>query len=79
MAPLWKPSSCILYAMKNKCQQVAWIGSYYGWNAMRYKADWFINTNRFFKKKMEKTAISVNLCEEKYFLINCVEERIWGF
>lgn len=33
----------------------------------------------FNKKKMEKTAISVNLCEEKYFLINCVEEKIWGF
>lgn len=46
---------------------------------MRYKVDWFINMNRFFKKKMEKIVILVNFCEEKYFLINCVEEKIWGF
>lgn len=46
---------------------------------MRYKVDWFINMNRFFKKKMEKIVILVNFCGEKYFLINCVEEKIWGF
>lgn len=34
---------------------------------------------RIFKKKMEKIVILVNFCEEKYFLINCVEEKIWGF
>lgn len=46
---------------------------------MRYKVDWFINMNRFLKKKMEKIVILVNFCEKKYFLINCVEEKIWGF